>query len=173
MIYANATLITHLLSLYYNIASRVPVATQEELIIPDLEQFFARFHTFYDDANEKQMGIYSSILLEVKKRVVFSKQRIDPSLSLYSFQLLELLKGRRRLLLSCVETNGVPASIPAKSKSCLFLTSSSHLPPPAEFKSATSKNRADFCHWIMSSDATMLVRRQQHSHVRRQCGLFE
>ena len=95
MIYANATLITHMISLYYNIASRIPVATQEELMIPDLEQFFARFHAFYDDASQKRVALYSSMLLEIKKRVVFCKQRIDPSLSLYSFQLLELLKGTR------------------------------------------------------------------------------
>ena len=94
MICANATLIACVVTLYYDVASRVDAKTQDDYMTADLRAFFARFHAFYrahDDAPTQ--AIYKAILLKVKSDAVFQKQKLNPSLSMYSFELLELLRG--------------------------------------------------------------------------------
>ena len=94
MICANATLIACVVTLYYDVASRVDAKTQDDYMTADLRAFFARFHAFYrahDDASTQ--AIYKAILLKVKSDAVFQKQKLNPSLSMYSFELLELLRG--------------------------------------------------------------------------------
>lgn len=82
------------MTLYYDVASRVDAKTQDDYMTADLRAFFARFHAFYrahDDAPTQ--AIYKAILLKVKSDAVFQKQKLNPSLSMYSFELLELLRG--------------------------------------------------------------------------------
>lgn len=141
MVYANATLITHMVTLYFDIASRLPVPTQEELIMPELQRFFARFHSFYEDAEPKTKEIQTAILLQIKKRTIFAMQKFDSSLSLYSFRLLGLLKGTSSPLPSLLESSISPSSPSAPYSSDPKLTHSSHLPSPADYKAAIAKNR--------------------------------
>ena len=110
MVYANATLIAHLVTLYFNIASRLPEPTQEELIMPELQRFFARFHSFYEDAEPATKEIQTAILLQIKKRTIFAMQKFDSSLSLYFFNLLGLLKGFLPSLASQIESSSTPSS---------------------------------------------------------------
>ena len=110
MVYANATLIAHLVTLYFNIASRLPVPTQEELIMPELQRFFARFHSFYKDVEPATKEIQTTILLQIKKRTIFAMQKFDSSLSLYSFNLLGLLKGFLPSLALQIESSSAPSS---------------------------------------------------------------
>ena len=90
MIHANITLILTVLTLFYDIAARFPIAIQEETLLKDLEAFFTRIHLFYQ-------SLFRILLLRLKERAVFQRQRMDPSLGMYSFRLLELLRG------GCVE----------------------------------------------------------------------
>ena len=95
VIYANVTLIIHLINLYYDLAARIGIDIQEEVIIPQLRAFFANFHSFYLNYKEKEetQKIYKSILLNIKKQAIFKKQKLNPTLSFYSFELLSLLRG--------------------------------------------------------------------------------
>lgn len=111
MIYANATLITHLINLYYELASRVGVDIQEMYIIPQLKQFFATFHSFYQNhKDEDTQSLYKSILLNIKKQSIFKKQKLDASLSFYSFELLSLLRGMLYSFNSHIESD-IPQTI--------------------------------------------------------------
>ena len=95
VVYANVTLIIHLINLYYDLAARIGIDIQEEVIIPQLRAFFAKFHSFYLNYKEKEetQEIYKSILLNIKKQSIFKKQKLNPTLSFYSFELLSLLRG--------------------------------------------------------------------------------
>ena len=44
VVYANVTLIIHLINLYYDLAARIGIDIQEEVICTQLSAFFARFH---------------------------------------------------------------------------------------------------------------------------------
>ena len=96
MIHANITLILTVLTLFYDIAARFPIAIQEETLLKDLEAFFTRIHLFYRSKPDAQ-SLFRILLLRLKERAVFQRQRMDPSLGMYSFRLLELLRG------GCVE----------------------------------------------------------------------
>ena len=147
MVYANATLITHMVTLYFDIASRLPVSTQEELIMPELQRFFARFHSFYEDAEPKTKEIQTAILLQIKKRTIFAMQKFDASLSLYSFKLLSLLKGIGSSPSSLLESSISPSSPNAPYHHHPKLTHRSHLPSPADYKATIAKNRAFSGSW--------------------------
>ena len=110
MVYATATLIAHPKCLCFNIASRLPEPTQKELIMPELQRFFARFHSFYEDAEPATKEIQTAILLQIKKRTIFAMQKFDSSLSLYAFNLLGLLKGFLPSLASQIESSSTPSS---------------------------------------------------------------
>ena len=94
MICANATLIASVVNLYYDVASRVDAKTQDDYMTADLRAFFARFHAFYrQNADSANQTIYKAMLLKIKSDSIFQKQKLNPSLSMYSFDLLELLRG--------------------------------------------------------------------------------
>lgn len=94
MICANATLIASVVNLYYDVASRIDAKTQDDSMTADLRAFFARFHAFYRvHADAANQSIYKAILLKIKSDAIFQKQKLNPSLSMYSFDLLELLRG--------------------------------------------------------------------------------
>lgn len=121
MIYANATLITHIINLYYELASRVGVDIQEMYIIPQLKQFFATFHSFYQNhKDEDAQSLYKSILLNIKKQSIFKKQKLDASLSFYSFELLSLLRGMIHSLDSHVESD-IPQTVSSVKLVVAFL----------------------------------------------------
>lgn len=121
MIYANATLITHIINLYYELASRVGVDIQEMYIIPQLKQFFATFHSFYQNhKDEDTQSLYKSILLNIKKQSIFKKQKLDASLSFYSFELLSLLRGMIHSLDSHVESD-IPQTVSSVKLVVAFL----------------------------------------------------
>ena len=89
------TLIISLVTLIYDIAARLPAQVQEDSLLADLRIFFAKLHAYYRSLEESH-AIFHTLLLRVKDCVVFQKQRQDPSLAVYSFKLLELLRGRNR-----------------------------------------------------------------------------
>lgn len=121
MIYANATLITHIINLYYELASRVGVDIQEMYIIPQLKQFFAAFHSFYQNhKDEDTQSLYKSILLNIKKQSIFKKQKLDASLSFYSFELLSLLRGMIHSVDSHIESD-IPQTVSSVKFVLLFL----------------------------------------------------
>ena len=95
MIYANATLLSHLVNLYFDLAARVGTEVQTRVIYPAMKHFFSSFYSFYNQhkEDEKTETIFKSILISIKKQSVFKKQKTDPTLSFYSFELLELLRG--------------------------------------------------------------------------------
>lgn len=114
VIYANVTLIIHLINLYYDLAARINIDIQEDVIIPQLRAFFAKFHSFYWNYKDKEetQKIYKAIILNIKKQSIFKKQKLNPTLAFYSFELLSLLRGT--LLSSSfhsIETD-VPLSVP-------------------------------------------------------------
>lgn len=92
VIHANMTLIITLITLIYDIAARLPVQVQEDSLLSDLHMFFAKLHVYYKTLEDSH-SIFHTILLQVKDCVIFQKQRQDPSLTMYSFKLLELLRG--------------------------------------------------------------------------------
>ena len=92
VIHANLSLLFSLITLFFDLAARLPQQTQEEVLYQDLRSFFAKLHGFYRSHSESQ-SLLRALLMRVKEQTVFQRQRIDPSLSVYSFQLLELLRG--------------------------------------------------------------------------------
>lgn len=84
-----------MINLYYDVASRVDPKSQNDYMTNDLRIFFSRFHSFYHQYTEpRDQAIYTAILLKIKSDSIFQKQKINPSLSMYSFDLLELLRGK-------------------------------------------------------------------------------
>ena len=92
VIHANLTLLFSLITLFFDLAARLPQQTQEEVLYLDLQSFFAKLYNFYRTHSQSQ-SLLKALIIRVKERTVFQRQRIDPSLSVYSFQLLELLRG--------------------------------------------------------------------------------
>lgn len=91
LIHANLTLLFSLITLFFDLAARLPQQTQEEVLYQDLQSFFAKLYNFYRTHSQSQ-SLLKALIIRVKERTVFQRQRIDPSLSVYSFQLLELLR---------------------------------------------------------------------------------
>lgn len=112
VIFANATLIAHLINLYFDLAARMGVEVQNAYIIPPLKGFFSRFHSYYINCkDEETQTIYKSILISIKKQSIFKKQKLDATLSFYSFELLALLRGLFCRCDSFVETDVASAPV--------------------------------------------------------------
>ena len=67
VIHANITLVLTVLTLFYDIAARFPIAIQEETLLKDLEAFFTRIHLFYRNKPDAQ-SLFRVLLLRLKER---------------------------------------------------------------------------------------------------------
>ena len=141
VIHANMTLILTVLTLFYDIAARFPIAIQEETLLKDLEAFFARIHLFYRGKPSAQ-SLFRVLLLRVKERAVFQRQRMDPSLGMYSFRLLELLRGGKMQRWSPVEPDLDTVVTVMKLSHISRFTRRSSIAEPGEYKSNIAKNRS-------------------------------